>query len=153
MRRRGPELAGGASLDEASRWILRRLRGDGRASLAEMARGLKLSVTSVRHRVAWLEESGILCGYRAVIDPAKAGRGCRARIRLKAGSSEIRPLAERLARYEEVDSVRLATGAFPLDIEVAVTDSKALGLFLRKALPGIRAERYEVDLFLEIVKE
>lgn len=146
-------MVGGAALDEASRWILRRLREDGRVSLAEMARGLKLSVTSVRHRVAWLENAGIVRGYRAVIDPAKAGRGVRARIRLKAGTSEVRSVSERLRRFEEVDSVRLTTGGFPLEFEVAVANPKALNLFLRKALPGIRAERFEVDVILEIIKE
>ncbi len=146
-------MAGGGALDEASRWILRRLREDGRASLAEMARGLKLSVTSVRHRVAWLEKAGIIRGYRAEIDLEKTGRGLRARVRLRGGGAEVRTLADRLARVEEVESVRLATGAFPLEIEVAVADAKTLKSFLRKLLPGIRPERYEVDVFLESIKE
>ena len=139
-------------LDDASRWILARLRADGRASLSDLARGLKMSVTAVRHRVTWLERSGIIRGYRAVVDAARTGRGLRARIRLKLAPAAAREAAGRLAKHPDVEAVRLVTGPCPLEIEAAVPDRKALNAFVRRALGGIKADRYEVEIVLESFK-
>jgi Lrp/AsnC family leucine-responsive transcriptional regulator len=57
------------SLDKIDRHILRLLRQDGRMSHASIAKTVGLSGPAVHERVRKLEQSGVVAGYSAVLDP------------------------------------------------------------------------------------
>ena len=59
--------------DDISRNIIRILESDGRMSNAELAAEVGLSPSACLRRVRELEASGVIKGYRAVIDPASRG--------------------------------------------------------------------------------
>lgn len=61
------------SLDQTDWRILAELQRDGRLSFNQLARRVNLSPPSVAERVRRLEESGVIAGYQARIDPARAG--------------------------------------------------------------------------------
>lgn len=58
-----------SALDEIDLQILRLLRQDGRMSHAAIAKAVGLSGPAVHERVRKLEQSGIISGYCAVLDP------------------------------------------------------------------------------------
>lgn len=58
-------------MDDTDRIILRLLRDDGRMSFTEMGEWLGMSRVAVKKRVRKLEETGIIRGYRAVINKDK----------------------------------------------------------------------------------
>jgi len=60
-------------IDAISRNILQQLSRDGRISNLELAERVGLSPSACLRRVQELERSGVIKGYRAVIDPAKLG--------------------------------------------------------------------------------
>jgi len=60
-------------LDRIDRKILAQLQGDGRLSLTELAERVGLSLSPCHRRVRALEESGVLLGYRAQLDPRALG--------------------------------------------------------------------------------
>ena len=62
--------------------ILAILQRNGRISMAELGRQVHLSQPAVTERVRKLEESGVITGYRAVVDLEKLGYGIRAIIRV-----------------------------------------------------------------------
>ncbi len=62
-----------AKLDHINEKILRELRRDGRISNLELAERVGLSPSACLRRVQELERSGVIKGYRAVVDPAKLG--------------------------------------------------------------------------------
>lgn len=62
-----------AGLDQIDRKILRELAGEGRISNIELADRVGLSPSACLRRVQELERSGVIKGYRAVVDPAKLG--------------------------------------------------------------------------------
>jgi Lrp/AsnC family leucine-responsive transcriptional regulator len=61
------------SLDRYDRRILELLQKDGRLTNLELAEKIGLSPSPCLRRVRALEESGIIQGYRAVLDPQKLG--------------------------------------------------------------------------------
>ena len=67
-------------MDERDLRILAALQRDARATYADVARQVGLSPSSVHQRVRKLEESGVIRGYRAEIDPAAVGLGVTALI-------------------------------------------------------------------------
>lgn len=67
-------------IDDIDRRILRELQRNGRLSNLELAERVGLSPSATSRRVAELERSGVISGYRAVLDPAKLGQGFTAYI-------------------------------------------------------------------------
>ena len=62
-------------MDDITDRILRALQRDGRMSNLDLAAAVGLSPSACLRRVQDLERSGVIKGYRAVIDPAKTGIG------------------------------------------------------------------------------
>ena len=59
-------------IDAVDQQLIDLLRANGRASYAELARQVGLSSPAVTERVAKLEASGVITGYRAVVDPRRS---------------------------------------------------------------------------------
>lgn len=60
-------------MDRIDRHILAELQKDGRLSVTELAERVGLSLSPCHRRVRALEESGVLLGYRAKLDPIALG--------------------------------------------------------------------------------
>ncbi len=63
------------ALDDMDRRILRTLQRDGRISNLALAERVGLSPSACLRRMAALEKSGVIRGYRAVLSPEKTGVG------------------------------------------------------------------------------
>ncbi|MDZ4095200.1 MAG: Lrp/AsnC family transcriptional regulator [Paracoccaceae bacterium] len=62
-------------MDAINQRILRELTRDGRISNLDLAERVGLSPSACLRRVQELERTGVIRGYRAVLDPAKIGVG------------------------------------------------------------------------------
>ncbi len=60
-------------LDEFDRKIIAILGRDGRMTYTELAQRVGLSKTPCQQRVKRLVDSGLITGFRAIVDPAKLG--------------------------------------------------------------------------------
>lgn len=68
---------------DAIDWLLLdELQQDGRLSYNELARRINLSAPAVAERVRRLEQAGVITGYHAHVDPARAGRTVAALVRM-----------------------------------------------------------------------
>ncbi|MFN4063890.1 MAG: Lrp/AsnC family transcriptional regulator [Parazoarcus communis] len=83
-------------LDRYDRQILELLQQDGRISNQDLADRVSLSPSSCLRRVRALEESGLITGYRAVLDARKLGLSLMALIHI----SMDRHTPERFAHFE-----------------------------------------------------
>lgn len=72
-----------AELDSTDWELLRELQADGRLSYNELARRVHLSPPAVAERVRRLESSGVITGYAATVDAARAGQPLLAFIQLR----------------------------------------------------------------------
>ena len=60
-------------MDKIDRQILALLQGDGRLTVTELAGRVGLSVSPCHRRLRELERSGVIRGYRAIVDAAAVG--------------------------------------------------------------------------------
>jgi Lrp/AsnC family leucine-responsive transcriptional regulator len=84
-------------LDRYDRRILEELQRDGRISNQELAERIGLSPSPCLRRVRALEESGLITGYRALLDATRLGLSLTALIHI----SMDRHTPERFANFEE----------------------------------------------------
>jgi DNA-binding Lrp family transcriptional regulator len=62
-------------MDVTDRKILAELQAEGRLTVTDLAQRVALSVAPCHRRLRQLERSGVIRGYRAIIDPAAVGLG------------------------------------------------------------------------------
>jgi len=129
-------------MDEVDRSILAVLEKDGRISNAELADRVGLSPSPCLRRVRRLEETGVIRGYRAVVDPAVVGRGLRvfAGVRLvRHGRSEVAAFERAVVRLPAVVACHHVTGNFDYLLQVEVADLTAYEDFHANQLANLPA--------------
>ena len=103
------------------------LRANGRASYAELARQVGLSSPAVTERVAKLEASGVITGYRAIIDPSSVGLDVAALISvIESDAVDDEGVEEAMRAMPEVEDCWRVAGAEGYVLKVRVTDIPAL---------------------------
>jgi Lrp/AsnC family transcriptional regulator, leucine-responsive regulatory protein len=95
---------------DAKDWqLLEALQQDARLGYAELGRKVKLSAPAVAERVKRMEETGVIAGYRAVVDPKRLGYGIEAMVRLRCDGGICARIGKIVADVAEVlDCRRLA---------------------------------------------
>src|SRR5262245_16870645 len=97
-------------LDPTDWRILGALQRDARMSYADLAREVAMSPSAVVERVRRLEESGVIIGYRTVVDPSRVGLGIAALIRLRYPTGNYRPFHRLLDEVHEILEAHHVTG-------------------------------------------
>jgi Lrp/AsnC family transcriptional regulator, leucine-responsive regulatory protein len=123
--------------DKMNDRILRELTRDGRITNIDLAAKVGLSPSACLRRVAELERGGLIKGYRAVLDPAKTGRGFVAY--LTVGLSQHTKAAQEaferaLAQSPQVRELHNVTGTVEYLLRVEVADLVAYKHFHTEVL-------------------
>jgi Lrp/AsnC family leucine-responsive transcriptional regulator len=132
-----------ADVDEVDWSILAVLEKRGRISNAELAAEVGLSPSPCLRRVRRLEETGVIRGYRALIDPAATGRGLRVfvgvRLMLHA-RADVAAFERAVLQLREVAYSHHVTGNYDYLLQVEVADLPAYEDFHANqlaSLPGV----------------
>ena len=90
--------------------IIEELQADGRLSMAELGRRVNLSPPAVAERVQRLEETGVITGYHAVIDPKAIGYPLAAVVRVAPATRQLEKIREIARETPEVVECHRITG-------------------------------------------
>lgn len=120
-------------LDETDLAICAELSRDGRASYTDLGRRTGLSTSAVHQRVKRLEQRGVIVGYRAVVDPAAAGRALSAFVAIRPIEvSEPDDYPDRLRHISEIESCYSVAGDDSYLLHVRVAGSLELESLLTR---------------------
>ena len=119
-------------LDEPDRSILDGLRRNGRATVAELAQATGLSASACSRRLRRLEDTGVIRGYTAIIDPGAEGPRLTAFVAVRL----VRHQREHIQRFQaaarkvpEILECHHVTGTFDYLLRVSVRDLAAYERF------------------------
>ena len=123
--------------------ILKLLEDNARISDADIATIVGISESEVRATIKEMESTGIIRGYKTIIDREKIDENTvSATIELKVvpkaelGFEEV---AERISLYPEVESVSLMSGGCDLSVVVTGKTFREVSTFVAKELATIDA--------------
>ena len=122
-------------MDEIDRKVLRELQQDARISYAELGRRVGLTTPAVIERVRKLEDSGVITGYRAEIDPAKVGLPITAFVRMSITGVDYSHIIEVAEESNEVLECHRGTGGDSFIMKVAVSSVEHLQQIIDKLTP------------------
>lgn len=130
-------------LDQVDLRILRFLQQDGRMTNADLARRIGLSPPSVLQRVRKLEESGLITGYAATLNPEKLGFGLTVYTQISMALHQEQPIEtfrHEVLALEEVIECHHVSGDYDFLLKIVVPGIREYERLLRERLikiPGI----------------
>lgn len=118
--------------------ILRLLNKNARYSISEIATMSGLSEDTVCEEIKTMEQAGLIRGYKAVIDWEKLDTAyVSALIELKVtpkATHGFEEIANRVMKYDEVESVYLMSGGYDLCVIVKGKSFHQVAMFVAKEL-------------------
>lgn len=110
-----------------------RLQQDARLSNRALARELGIAESTCLSRVAALQRSGIIVGFRAELDPTQIGRVVQAHVAVKIRPQalpEVASFCDEIAELPDVLEVYMISGPNDLLAHVAVPSTDSLREFV-----------------------
>jgi Lrp/AsnC family leucine-responsive transcriptional regulator len=127
-------------LSATDRKMLAALQENGRITNQDLSERVGLSPSPCLRRLRALEESGVIAGYTALLDPAKLGLSVTAFVRVRLERQDDRRLEQferTVASFPEVMDCYLMTGDCDYQLRVLVPSLDAFEDFLRQRLTKI----------------
>ena len=144
-------------LDRFDHAILRELSLDGRMSATELGRRIGLSKSPTQARMKRLEETGVITGFHARIDPAKIGRAHVAFVEVRLSDTReaaLQAFNRAVRLVPEVEQCHMIASRFDYLLKVRTKDIQDYRRVLAdaiSALPHVTATSTYVAM--EAVKE
>ncbi len=138
--------------------ILALLRENARFTVEEIAQQTGLDEDTVADTIAALEADGVVRGYQAVIDWERLERErVRAAVELNVTldrETSYNDVAERLARFPQVEALRLVSGDYDFLMEVEGDSMRELSHFIsEKVAPVPEITQTVTHYIMESYKE
>lgn len=146
-----------ADLDRFDQAILRILSTDGRISAAELARRIGLSKSPTQARMKRLEDSGVITGYRALLDPIRMGMAHVAFVEVRLSDTReaaLQAFNKAILAIPEVEQCHMIASRFDYLLKVRTSDIQDYRRVLAErisSLPHVAATSTYVAM--EAVKE
>ncbi len=139
-------------LDRLDTEILRRLNENARQSLRDIARALRVSISTVSNRVRRLEGEGIILGYAPILDEKKLGYDVLAVIGIRISKGKLLEVQRKIARDDKVVEVYDVTGDYDSMIIARFRNTRELDAFIKRLVAMENVERTYTQVVLNVVK-
>jgi len=139
-------------MDELDYLILRELQKDGSMSLTVIAKKLKVSIGTIRNRMARLtaDKTVQIIGR---IDPDKVGFHAYARIFIAVKPAKnIQVAALKLAAFPEVSFLAMISGKYDLELNVQCRDNNHLVQLMEKIHTVDSVYETDTNMYLKVFK-
>jgi Lrp/AsnC family leucine-responsive transcriptional regulator len=127
-------------LDDFDRRIVTALIEDGRMTVTDLATQVGLSKTPCQVRLRRLQETGVIRGFRAVVDPAKLGMDHIAFTEVKLSDTREAALREfnaAVRRIAEVEECHMLASNFDYLLKVRTADIRRYRIVLGEKISAL----------------
>ena len=112
-------------MDDLDLQLISALRSDGRRSVSDLAKDLKISRATVRARMERLRESGEILGFTAVLRDDWRDLPIRAVTLVEVAGRNTEPVIRALTAMTEVRAIHSTNGKWDLVLDIATRDLAA----------------------------
>lgn len=135
-------------MDELDEHLLSRLRDNARAPVAELARALGLSRTTIQSRLARLERSGVIAGYAVRLAGAYEAARVHAFVMLTVEPKQAAAVTSALKRLPGVRRLQSVSGPFDMIASIDADGVRAMDALIDEigALKGVERTNSSIVL-------
>lgn len=127
-------------LDDHDRKILAILRKEGRITFTALAQQVGLSKTPCQQRVKRLVESGVIIGFRAIVDPVKIGLDHVAFAEVKLSDTReaaLRQFNAAIRTIPEVEECHMIASSFDYLLKIRTIDIRRYRIILGEKISNL----------------
>lgn len=144
-------------LDVFDRTILSVLAHDGRISITDLARRIGLSKSPTQARLRRLEDSGVIIGYRALLDPIRLGLDHVAFVEVRLDDTReaaLRAFNAAVAKVPEIEQAHMIASNFDYLLKVRTQNMAAYRRFMGETISSLpHVSNTSTYVAMEAVKE
>ncbi|MFA6457176.1 MAG: Lrp/AsnC family transcriptional regulator [Bacteroidota bacterium] len=141
-------------LDEIDITLIDILQKNGRTRRNDLAQAVEMSIPSVSERLRKLEESGIITGYTAYIDPKKVGKDITAFITVTVDSSKhYTSFLDHAKTADEILEIHSVTGTGTHLMKIRTENTSTLEKLLSKIQAWAGVLNTTTSVVLSTMKE
>lgn len=140
-------------VSEFDKKLLKKLSKDSRQSLKNLARGLSVSITTVKNHIDKLREDGVIERFTLKYDEKKLGYGVKALIAVSFKRGKLVEAQKKIGRHRNVMAVYDIAGRYDSMIVCRFETTEKLDQFIKEVLPTDDAQRTETFVVLNTFKE
>lgn len=129
-----------SELDKFDHAILRALSADGRMSVASLAQKIGLTKSPTAARLKRLEETGVVQGYRAILDPIRMGLAHVAFVEVRLSETReaaLRAFNKAVQQVPEIEQCHLIASNFDYLLKVRTSDIAAYRRVLGESISAL----------------
>ncbi len=140
--------------DDVDRQVLEILQVSGRASASHIADKIEMSIPAVSERIRKLQDSGVISGFKAVVNPRSVGLDVSALITVVSETSaHYGEIVENAKNNREILRCFSTTGRGSHVLFVQTENTASLEKLLREIQTWPGVDRTETQLILSSYKE
>ena len=142
-------MANKMTLDAIDRKILKQLIKNARTPFLEIARDCGISGAAIHQRIRKLNESGVICGSRLIVDPRMLGFDVCAYIGIRIESAkDLDATQEALQNIPEIVECHFITGSYSLFVKLYCLDNDHLMQVINplQSIPGVASTETRISL-------
>ncbi|KHK93261.1 Lrp/AsnC family transcriptional regulator [Novosphingobium malaysiense] len=127
-------------LDDLDRRIIAVLRRDGRITVTDLAKEVGMSKTPCQVRMRKLIESGVIRGFRAIVNPATLGLDHVAFTEVKLSDTREQALSEfnrAVQRIPEIEECHMLASSFDYLLKVRTADIRRYRVVLGEKISSL----------------
>ncbi len=135
-----PKPLATVDLDDFDRKIVAVLMEDGRITVTDLAQRVGLSKTPCQMRMRKLIDSGVILGFRAVVDPAKLGLDHVAFTEIKLSDTREQALEAfnaSVRRIPEIEECHMIASSFDYLLKVRTADIRRYRIVLGERITSL----------------
>lgn len=144
-------------MDRFDAAILMVLAEDGRISITDLAKRIGLSKSPTQARLRRLEETGVILGYRALLDPIRLGLDHVAFVEVRLSDTReaaLKAFNAAVSRVAEIEQAHMIAGNFDYLLKVRTRDMAAYRQFLGETITTLPfVSNTSTYVAMEAVKE
>lgn len=145
-----------SNLDKTDREILKVLQSDASLSVDEIGAAVNLSRNACWRRIKALEQSGVIKGRVALIDPASVGVPLTAMVLIRTNAHDaawMKQFQATLHSFPEIVGAYRMTGDLDYVLRVRVADVPAYDAFYKRLTARISVSDISASFVMEEIKE
>lgn len=139
-------------MDDIDRELISLLRANARATVASLAKSLKVARGTVQNRIAKLERSGVIAGYGVRLKPHTVTHRVAAMMTIEVEGNHLERVLRTLRGDPEVHTLHTTNGRWDLIAEISAASLESLDQVISRIRRIEGITRTETSLLLSTHK-
>lgn len=140
-------------IDKLNKRILQLLQRDGRITYKDITKEMDRAESTVRERISFMEEQGIIEGYTAIIDKPRVGLNCSAIIYARVPPASLDEIAGKLKLVNGVLQIYHTSSEKNLVFFMTASDYDELNRIIKMKITPLGIDDMKISIILDAVRE